>query len=308
MLWRLPVVGVVEVRPSGWSTLPPVLMANDGSDRIASLLYWKGIDGWEPTTVGLFLDLLAPSSTFIDVGANSGLFSLLAARRHPTVLVHALEPVSRVFALLEANVALNRLQTVRCHPVACGERGGRVTVYVPADEPMPMMASLIEDWVRDRRDEEVVDCVTVDGLTEEDPRRVQVIKIDAEGSEDAVLRGAAATLARDRPFVFCEVLARGGLDSRVADALEDHDYRFFALSPMGARPCQAVHGGIDDDESHNYLFAPRDRLPELEAILARRCNLRPGSAAASPATSTLKGPSSAQRSRTYVPGASPRGR
>src|SRR5438093_4744193 len=73
VLWRLPVVGVVEVSPPGRST-GAILMANDGSDHVASMLFWRGIEGWEPMTIQLFLDLLTSGSTVIDVGANTGLF------------------------------------------------------------------------------------------------------------------------------------------------------------------------------------------------------------------------------------------
>jgi FkbM family methyltransferase len=258
------------VSPPGWSP-PPVLMANNGSDHVASMLFWRGVAGWEPTTVRLFLGLLGSRSTVIDVGANSGLFSLLAARHDPTVRVHALEPVGRVFALLETNVALNGLSAVTCHRVACGDAAGRVTMHVPADDPVPMMASLVDGWCPGSHLTEEVDCVTVDSLVDlggTGSRRVDVIKVDAEGSEDAVLRGAATTLERHRPFIFCEVLARGGLEAAVTEALSDHDYCFFALGAHGARRCPEVRGGIDDDESHNYLFAPRSRLAQLEPVLA----------------------------------------
>lgn len=268
VLWHLPVVGMVEVVPAGWPAAP-VLMVNPGSDRVASMLFWRGVDGWEPTTVRLFLGLLSPGSTVLDVGANSGLFSLLAARREPTAHVHALEPVARVFDLLVGNVAANQLQNVTCHRVACGDAVGRTTIHVPERESVPMMASLVSGWSRGRQAPEDVECVTLDGLVREAGLdRVDVIKIDAEGSEDAVLRGAARTLEQHRPFVFCEVLDRRDLAPAVMKALAGHDYRFFALSPAGVRQCTAVYGGADSDEGHNYLFVPGDRLAEVERILS----------------------------------------
>ena len=263
-LLRVPVVGVVKVRPPGRPG-PPILMANDGNDRIASMLFWRrGIDGWEPATIRAFLRLLAPGSTVLDVGANSGLFSLLAGRRDPTVTVHAIEPVARVFSVLLGNVALNGLENVTCHRFACSDRSGVATLHVPAGEAVPVMASLLTGWADNAATGEEVGCRTVDQLVEDEGiTRVDVIKIDAEGSEDAVLRGAEQTLREHRPFLLAEVLARSGLGASVTAALAGHDYRFFRLGPEGIRPCAEIAGGTDDDENHNYLFAHAGRLDQL---------------------------------------------
>jgi FkbM family methyltransferase len=259
-LLRVPVVGVVEVRVDGTG----ILMANDGHDRIASMLFWRGIGGWEPTTVRTFLQLVTPGSTVLDVGANTGLFSLLAARCDPTVSVHAIEPVARVLDVLQSNVALNGLTNITCHRLACSDWSGPATLHVPAGEPVPVMASLLPGWSDTAATGEPVECGSVDGLVATAGiDRVDVVKIDAEGSEDAVLRGAHRTLEDHRPFILAEVLGRPGLAESVTDALADHDYRFFRLGPSGLRPCAEITGGTDDDENHNYLFAHAGRLGQL---------------------------------------------
>ncbi len=267
-LLRVPVVGVVEVRPPE-GLAPVVLMHNDGHDRIASMLYWRGLRGWEPATVRIFLRLIPPGSAVLDVGANSGLFALLAARRDPTVQVHAVEPVARVFSLLQANVALNGLENVTCHRLACSDREGAAAVQVPAGERVPVMASLLSGWCEGPATDEAVECVTVDGLVATHGiGPVGVVKIDAEGSEDAVLRGAGTTLDRHHPFVIAEVLRREGLGEAVAAALDDCGYRPFQIGPRGARPLSGALGGTDDDENHNYLFAHRSRVHEAHRLLA----------------------------------------
>jgi FkbM family methyltransferase len=262
-LLRVPVVGLVEVRLPG-DTLPPVFMRNDGEDRIASMLYWRGLEGWEPATIRTFLRLISPGSTVIDVGANSGLFALLAARLHPTVRVHAVEPVRRVFSRLEANVALNGLGNVTCHRLACSDGCGPATLHVPTGEPVPVMASLVPGWCDGGSTEEAVECVTVDDLVaSSDVGRCDVVKIDAEGSEDAVLRGAGRTLDEHHPFVLAEVLGRSGLGESVAAAVATRSYCFYRLGPQGPYPSSEVRGGTDDDENHNYLFVHPSRIEEL---------------------------------------------
>jgi hypothetical protein len=130
------------------------------------------------------------------------------------------------------------------------------------------MASLLSGWADTAAAGEPVQCTTVDALVEANGMRtVDVVKIDAEGSEDVVLRGGQATLHAHRPFILAEVLGRRGLGASVTAALADHDYRFFRLGPGGARPCAEIAGGTDDDENHNYLFAHASRVGELERRL-----------------------------------------
>ena len=141
-------------------------------------------------------------------------------------------------------------------------------MHVATDEPVPMMASLLPGWCGGPRDEEHVTCVTIDDLvTETGTERVDVVKIDAEGSEDAVVRGARTTLQQHRPFIFCEVLDRRDLGPALTDELAHHDYCFFRLGPAGPVPCATITGGTDHDENHNYLFAHRSRLGELQPLL-----------------------------------------
>lgn len=267
VLWRLPVVGTVEVRPEEW-TGPPVLMTSDGSDRVASMLYWRGSDGWEPATVRLFLRLAGCGSTALDIGAHSGLFSLLAARRHPRLSVHAVEPLARAFALLESNVALNRLDNVTCHRVACGGRSGWSQLHVPEEGAVTMMASLVAGWSEAVVTEDV-ECVTLDRLVEATGvSDIGVIKLDAEGSEADVLEGAVRLLNEQRPFILCEVLDRSGLGGRITAALAGRGYRFFTIAGERLQPCEQVAGAGDADEGHNYLFAPDERLGQLERATA----------------------------------------
>ncbi|MDQ4132769.1 MAG: FkbM family methyltransferase [Actinomycetota bacterium] len=265
VLWRLPVVGTIEVQPEGWMG-PPVLMATDGSDRVASMLYWRGSDGWEPATVRLFLRLAGCGSTALDIGAHSGLFSLLAARHHPQLRVHAVEPLARAVALLESNVALNRLTNVTCHRLACGAVSGRSQLHVPDEGAMTMMASLVAGW-SDAAVTEEVECVTLDDLVEATAASdIGVIKLDAEGSEADVLGGAARTLDDHRPFILCEVLDRSGLGERITATLTERNYRFFTIGRDRLWSCQQITGAGDADEGHNYLFAPDSRLAELARV------------------------------------------
>lgn len=262
-LLRVPVTRVVSVESPYCDG--PVLLDAAGTDPIASMLYWHGSEGWEPETLAVFLQLVRPGMTVLDVGANTGLFSLLAARRSPTTVVHAFEPVPRVFAMLEANVARNRLGNVACHRVALSDTTGAVPMYVPAGD-VPVMASLLADW-RPGSESIEVDSKTVDQFVSEvGVGAVDVVKIDTEGTEHAVLAGARRTLASDQPFVICEVLSVGDNAAAITEQLLAADYLFFLLAEGGPRPAERIVGNPIDG-CHNYLFVPRSRLQQARDLL-----------------------------------------
>lgn len=262
-LLRVPVTRVVTVQSAYCEE--PVLLDTAGVDPIASMLYWKGCAGWEPETLPVFLRLINSGDTVLDVGANTGLFSLLAARRSSSVAVHAIEPVPRVFALLQANIARNHLTNISCHRLALSNCEGSLPMYVPEDD-IPVMASLLPDW-RPGSDCIAVDTKTLDQfVTERGITNLGLIKIDTEGTENDVLAGAKTTLSTHRPFVICEVLSAGNTAAALTDQLAAADYLFFLLAENGPRATDRVLGNAVG-ACPNYLFVPRSRLREARSLL-----------------------------------------
>jgi FkbM family methyltransferase len=126
---------------------------------------------------------------FFDVGAHIGEYTLLAAARGATV--HAFEPNPANAAFLRANVASNGLTNVTVHEAAVSDRECHVRFLAHRD---PSLSAI---WTGRQTDggysEITVRAIALDSVA---VPRVDVIKIDAEGAELAVLRGARAILAR----------------------------------------------------------------------------------------------------------------
>lgn len=165
----------------------------------------------------------------LDIGANIGNHALFFAGHFAEVL--AFEPNPRTFALLQFNAALK--DNVRCFGFGLSDAAGSAQLTVPAGNAG--MATLHGDAVSGQ----AVACrlERADDLPALQGRRVALVKIDVEGHEAGVLRGAAALLARDRPVVVFEqtahdVRADGG--SAVTDLLRAAGYT--RLWTMEAQP------------------------------------------------------------------------
>jgi FkbM family methyltransferase len=195
---------------------------------------------WEPLETAAVRAALRPGDGVLDVGANVGHYTLVAASAvGPRGHVWAFEPAPRPFAALTANVRLNGLRNVILEQVACGEHDGAATLHLDAANAGGH--SLAADNVE--RPGGAVPLLRLDTWLARTPSAapVRLLKTDAQGAELAVLRGAEGLLRSRRPTLLLEFwpygLRRCGAD---ADALlrllVAHGYALEVLhEPSGAR-------------------------------------------------------------------------
>jgi len=152
-----------------------------------ALIYYQGHS--EPETAKLVMDFLKPGMTFWDVGAHIGEYSLLAAQRVGAKgRIHALEPRPDVYEFLERNVVANGLSNVTTHRLAVNDRSGVAQLSL---RPEPSMSFLSSHQANDSAMASIpVNTTTLDELWKVAGRTPDLIKVDVEGSERAVLAGA----------------------------------------------------------------------------------------------------------------------
>jgi FkbM family methyltransferase len=150
------------------------------------------------------LDYLRPGDTFVDVGANVGVYSLLACAV-PGVEVLAFEPSAATFDKARENVRLNGLEDrVKLVREAVGSAESQALLTVGLDA----MNALVEGGSPDSE----VEAVPVTTLDSRVPDGVALVKIDVEGWETEVLSGASGLLTRQRPALIVEVNDVDGLE------------------------------------------------------------------------------------------------
>jgi len=196
------------------------------ADPIGRYLFWSR-RGWEPDTTAVFFELARQARCVIDVGANSGLFSLIACCASADATVVAFEPVPRVHAQLVEHVRINGFES-RCHPraEAVADVAGTAKLVV-SDREVPHDAHL-GSLSGDARESAIdVRVTTLDDIRPELPP-IALVKIDIEGSEDRVIRGMVGILAEDRPAIILECLP-GGPAEAIESVLGAFGYRYFHL-------------------------------------------------------------------------------
>ena len=157
-------------------------------------------DDYEPD-LAVLQKFLVPGGVMVDVGANYGIFSLNAARLvGPTGKVLAFEPAQNNFSTFKKNLALNNVSQVRALRMALAEKPGRLRLY---HDPDPTRNSLAPG--SNAQDFEEVEVNTLDAVLKANGvAKVDFIKIDVEGADELVCRGALETLRSCLPPVFFE--------------------------------------------------------------------------------------------------------
>ena len=192
-------------------------------------LMWRGL----PHGCSVYVDIgrrLVRSriEMIFDVGANHGQSALEFARWYPGATIHSFEPVAATYRALHAHVS--RLPTVRAHHLGLGETAGERMIAVAADPLMSRIGS------SDGQSMEPIQLDTVDEFCRrEGIQRIDYLKIDTEGQDLSVLKGAGCMLREGRVSIV-QVEAGMNTHNRFHVSADDltaflraHDYRLFGV-------------------------------------------------------------------------------
>lgn len=201
-------------------------------DYVGMPLYWRGEGGYEPETFAAIKSRLGRASTFFDVGANTGLFSLFAAALNREAAVWAFEPSPETGAQLRRNISINGFgNRIRIVDAAISDAVGTAEFYVP-DAVFATSASLSPSGNTLSPDRKVVTRVeTIDNFCKNAPLP-DFVKIDVEGWEANALAGMQSVIATRKPDILLEVLDDAPRE-RLEALLVPHGYRFGHITDRG---------------------------------------------------------------------------
>ncbi len=244
-------------------------------DYYAEIARREGLAAYEAPTPALISCLVRDGrGSVLDIGAHTGLLTLLAAASDAQTTVHAFEPLSKARAALATNVRLNPdlAARVNIHAIALSDHSGEVTFYetindmgyIPTSSSIEIShASSIDHGVfREVR----VPARQLDEWAAEHlgAERLKLIKIDVETHEYAVLAGGMNTIMERRPMIVIEVLPSAITEPH--NMLLANGYLDFAIAPnaLVQRPLVGYHHGAS-----NHLLCPADRTHEVFGLCRR---------------------------------------
>lgn len=215
------------------------------NDELLKSLFLTGF--FEPNEILLLDRLLRPGMSFVDVGANLGMYTLFAAKKvGEKGAVLAIEPSSREFQKLRANVELNRLSRVRLLQMGVSDHPRDAELLI-ADEEHSGHNSLGGFCYATRLDRtETIRVERLDDILQRNRfPKVDILKMDIEGGELFALRGMVRTLETFHPLLLLEMsdpaaALQGSSSVQVWDFLSALGYRFHAFDADTGLPVPAV--------------------------------------------------------------------
>lgn len=171
-------------------------------DAIALQYLWTGGQLTEPLSLNVWKRLAKQSRATLDVGAYTGFYALTAASVSSSV-VYAYEPVSFIFSRLAQNVMLNGFSNVNFVNKAVSDNVGTVEIGLRFGPKLfSSGSSIVNEMMRNAAYCQPIDTLTLDVAHQHEP--IDLIKVDVEGAEEAVLKGALGLLAATKPVLLFE--------------------------------------------------------------------------------------------------------
>lgn len=205
-------------------------------------LLWYG--DYDPAVTQTLLAQLSPGAVFMDIGANLGFYSLVAASAARNIQVLAMEPSALLFAKLQRQLSLNPQYAIRTFRLAAGNANEEKTLYGSSEENQGM--SSLRPPENHSGESEIVSVVRIDDWSPVQALdRLDLVKIDTEGHEIAVIQGMVDTIKKWRPRLLVEVNPQtlsmfGHQPDELIQLLQNLDYVLYTtgkvLQPITAEP------------------------------------------------------------------------
>ena len=211
---------------------------------------------WENPTLLLILKTLQPSDNFLDIGANVGYFSLIAAKRCPQGKAIAVEPLARNIEVIRKNIASNEVKNMFLEPVAVAAEAKEMTLkyrFLNSGSPSthdffgndPVVPTyMMEQKVKTKTAAQI--------LSEHSIDYCRLLKIDAQGGEDEILH-SLEPLLKERKIggLIVEYNSAAYGKESLASYLIGLGYQALEILPTGDTKPVAIE---NLKNKQNYLF------------------------------------------------------
>lgn len=222
-------------------------------DHIQQQLFWYG--HYEREAFLLAEKLIREDAIVLDIGANIGYFSLIAARKASKGKVIAFEPIGSLQEEISQNILLNKLGNIQVEPYAIGNKTATTTFFI-ADESNIGMSGLAPQENFSGITEQVLQIRLDEWLDRHPLPAISFIKIDTEGAELDVLNGMKDLLQKNKPVILIEVMAHllslfGNSPEDLYSFLDQFQYSAYLI------PAENVLRRADRaQEDYSILFLP----------------------------------------------------
>jgi FkbM family methyltransferase len=233
-------------------------MYNKGDDGLVYFFYYKAKYD-EDADLSLFTELSKSSTCALDIGANTGLFSIISCIVNPQLKIYAFEPYGVNADRLKLNLEANRINNVEIVNEALGDKVGKLEMAVPKNKSITSVASANHSFAKSVYPElewetTTVALNTIDNFREQLNQPVDLIKCDVETFEMSVFKGAHNVLKTDRPTIILECFLDNERRLFFNDILNAFEYFLYLILEDGI--VYSKDGFPEINQGLNFLITP----------------------------------------------------
>ncbi|WP_018342191.1 FkbM family methyltransferase [Cytophaga aurantiaca] len=229
--------------------------------QLENAIFWSGLtEGWEKESIKLWIKLCEDSDVIVDIGANTGVYALVAKTVNPSSRVYAFEPVARVYQKLRENIELNAFD-IHAYEQAASNFNGTATIY-DTDSEHTYSVTVNKNMFSSETTvvSTTIETITLDAFIKNSKiEKIDLIKIDVETHEAEVLEGYSEFLSVHKPTMLIEILT-DEIGEKVEALVKDLNYLYFNIDELGS----VRHvTSLSKSDYYNYLFcspATADKL------------------------------------------------
>jgi FkbM family methyltransferase len=232
--------------------------------QLENEIFWTGLTGgWEKISMGIWMELCKDSDVIIDIGANTGIYSLVAKSIKPSSSVYGFEPVKRVYNKYVENCRLNNFN-IKCFELALSDYDGEATIYDTDSEHTYSVTvnkntniqntKIIETKIHTKK--------LSSFIKENNISSIDLIKIDVETHEAEVLKGMEEYIDIFKPSFLIEIL-NDEVGQEVEKYFKNLNYLFFNIDEIHSPKLVTKIGKSD---YFNYLICNKNVAEKLNLI------------------------------------------
>ncbi|HSY60471.1 MAG TPA: FkbM family methyltransferase [Cytophaga sp.] len=220
--------------------------------ELENIIFWSGLTkGWEKESIKLWIKLCKEADVIVDIGANTGIYSLVAKTIKPAATVYAFEPVNRVYKKLIENIQLNNFD-IHAYEQAASNTCGTATIY-DTDSEHTYSVTVNKNMFSNETNviESTIETITLDSFIKKNKiEKIDLIKIDVETHEAEVLEGFSDFLSAHKPSMLIEILT-DEIGKKIETLVKDMNYLYFNIDEAGN--IRQVPN-LSKSDFYNYLF------------------------------------------------------
>jgi len=267
---KLPPSGIIKINTDSGT----IKIATNQTSYVTQLLYWNGYKAFEYSEI--FEKLSKSTNSFLDIGANIGFYSLLAAKANPDIKIHAFEPAKGPKYFLKKNIKINNFEKqIKPINLALSSTNGTIDFYEVenlkykylnynlAGEGNTGTKKTSRNFIKNK-----VNTITLDGFINANKiNSIDLIKLDTEGTEVDILKSGVESIKKFQPIIICETLFNT-TEKELSLFFKSLDYQFYNHLDDGLLKVNSIVR-TEDNNIRNCFFVPKSKLSLIKKFVIK---------------------------------------